>query len=186
MLCDSQALRSHLETVAQAKTFLNHISHHAYQQEMTPYVASSAGSHMRHVIDHYLALKEGIDGGVVDYNLRHRQSDVAKSTTFALQAWNDIEVWLVDVYQNDMQAALSVLAETSVEASYINQVSSTLGRELLFVSSHAIHHFSLLAIIVSLQGQKPMRYLVSPPLLQLINAPKHNVTWIWYFYCLCG
>ena len=154
MLCDSQALRSHLETVEQAKTFLNHISHHAYQQEMAPHVMSSAGAHMRHVIDHYLALKQGIDAGVVDYNLRHRQSDVAKSTTFALQAWTDIEAWLVDVYQNDMQAELSVLAETSVEQSYVNQVSSTLGRELLFVSSHAIHHFSLLAIIVSLQGQK--------------------------------
>ncbi|GAC30946.1 hypothetical protein [Paraglaciecola polaris] len=153
MRCDSQALQSHLETVAQAKTFLKHISHHAYQEVMTPQISSSAGAHMRHVIDHYLALKQGMESGEVDYNLRHRHSDVAKSTTAALQAWHEIETWLVEVYQQDMQNTLNVLAETSVETTYINQVSSTLGRELLFVSSHAVHHFSLLAIIVSLQGQ---------------------------------
>ena len=52
-----------------------------------------------------------------------------------------------------MHEKLIVLNETSVEQTYVNEVNSTLGRELVFVSSHAIHHFSLLAIITSLQGQ---------------------------------
>lgn len=153
MLSDNQALNSHLETVEQAKTFLKHISYHAYQRVMVPHVVSSAGAHMRHVIDHYLALKQGIEKGVVDYNLRHRESDVAHSTASALQAWDRIEHWLLDVYQSDMHEKLIVLNETSVEQTYVNEVNSTLGRELVFVSSHAIHHFSLLAIITSLQGQ---------------------------------
>ncbi|MGY0624498.1 MAG: hypothetical protein ACW7DS_02275 [Paraglaciecola chathamensis] len=163
MLSDNQALKSHLETIEQARTFLQHISHHAYQKVMAPYVASSAGAHMRHVIDHYLALKQGAKEGVVDYNQRHRDSDAAHSTTSALQAWDDIESWLVSVYQNDMHTRLTVLSETSVKEMYEDEVSSTLGRELLFVSSHAIHHFSLLAIIVSLQGQTtPSLFGVAP------------------------
>jgi uncharacterized damage-inducible protein DinB len=152
MLSDNQALKSHLETIKQARTFLQHISHRAYQKVMAPYVASSAGAHMRHVIDHYLALKQGAKEGVVDYNQRHRDSDIAQSTTSALQAWKDIENWLLEVYQSDMHTELTVLSETSVKEIYVDEVRSTLGRELLFVSSHAIHHFSLLAIILSLQG----------------------------------
>jgi hypothetical protein len=65
-----------------------------------------------------------------------------------------VEQWLKEVSQLDADMPLSVVCETSVNETQNIQTQSTLARELVFVSSHAIHHFSLLAVINSLLGNK--------------------------------
>jgi hypothetical protein len=47
-----------------------------------------------------------------------------------------------------------VVCEASVNKTQNTQTKSTLARELVFVSIHAIHHFSLMAVINFLLGNK--------------------------------
>ena len=68
--------------------------------------------------------------------------------------WQKIEQWLIEVSQYDADMPLTVMSETSMHNTQNSQTKSTLARELVFVSSHAIHHFSLLAVINSLLGSK--------------------------------
>ncbi len=147
-------LASLLETVNQAKSFLFGMNSENYQTVLTPHFASSAGAHMRHIIDHYLALQDGIADGVINYNKRNRHSNVESCPTTALNAWDGIERWLNEVSQTDGDLPLSIVCETSVNETKNTQTQSTLARELVFVSSHAIHHFSLLAVISSLLGDQ--------------------------------
>jgi hypothetical protein len=154
MLNNAIPLKGQLETVQQAKVFLLGLTDVNYQLVIKPHFASSAGTHMRHILDHYLALKDGLTQGLVNYNKRNRYSNVESCPQVALLKWQEIEQWLQDVSQLDADMPLLVMCETSVNNTQNTQTKSTLARELVFVSSHAIHHFSLMAVINSLLGNK--------------------------------
>ena len=147
-------ISSQLEIIEQAKAFLCELSQFEYQQVIKPHFSSSAGAHMRHIVDHYQALRYGMVTGEVDYNIRNRESDVENSPQAALAAWEDIENWLGQISVQDMNKTITVKSEVSMSAEQTEACASSLGRELMFVASHAIHHYSLLAIIRSLQGGK--------------------------------
>ena len=152
MLNNAIALKGQLETVQQAKDFLLSISTENYQKVIKPHFASSAGAHMRHILDHYVALKDGCTDGLVNYNKRNRHSNVESCVKTAIQKWNEVEQWLVEVSGLDADLPITIICETSVNETENTQTKSTLARELVFVSSHAIHHFSLLGVISSLLG----------------------------------
>jgi hypothetical protein len=63
MLNNVITLEGQLETVQQAKDFLLGLSVEDYQVVLKPHFVSSAGTHMRHILDHYLALKDGLSQG---------------------------------------------------------------------------------------------------------------------------
>ena len=154
MLNNAMTLEGQLETVQQAKEFLLGLTAENYQVVIKPHFASSAGTHMRHILDHYLALKEGLTPGLVNYNKRNRYSSAEFCPQAALLQWQNIEQWLKEVSQLDADLPLTVVCETSVSKTQNTQTKSTLARELVFVASHAIHHFSLLAVTNSLLGNK--------------------------------
>ncbi|MCF2948619.1 hypothetical protein L0668_10920 [Paraglaciecola aquimarina] len=154
MLKSEIELTSLLETVSQAKTFLVGLNEKEYQTIMAPHFSSSAGAHMRHILDHYLALRNGVEHGVINYNKRHRHSDIESCPQAALSAWEELQTWLTEVCQLNADLPLTVICETSVNQTHNTHSRSTLARELVFVSSHAIHHFSLLAVMSSLLGQQ--------------------------------
>jgi hypothetical protein len=147
-------LEGQLETVQQAKEFLLDLTADNYQVVIKPHFASSAGAHMRHILDHYLALQDGLNQGLVNYNKRNRYCNVESCPQTALLQWQKVEQWLRDVSQLDADMPLTVVCETSVNETQNTHTKSTLARELVFVSSHAIHLFSLLAVINSLLGNK--------------------------------
>ena len=53
MLNNAITLEGQLETVQQAKDFLLGLTAENYQAVIKPHFASSAGTHMRHILDHY-------------------------------------------------------------------------------------------------------------------------------------
>lgn len=154
MLNNSITLECQLETVQQAKVFLQDVTAENYQMVNRPHFISSAGTHMRHILDHYLALKDGLSTGLVNYNKRNRFATIESCPQTALQEWQKVEQWLKEVNQLDADLPLTVACETSISKSQNTQTQSTLARELVFVASHAIHHFSLLAVMNSLLGNK--------------------------------
>jgi hypothetical protein len=156
-------LLSQFEIIQQARQFLTAITESDYQAVVDPHFSGSAGAHMRHIIDHYLALRLGSNAGVINYNLRHRHSVIEHSPQAALQQWHDIETWLHNITTEQLYQTVTVVCEVSAKMTEHAKTQSTLGRELVFVSSHAIHHFSLLAVISSLQGREPqLNFGVAP------------------------
>lgn len=152
-----------LETVKQAKSFLIECTSEHYEMVAAPHFSSSAGAHMRHILDHYLALKEGLCVGVVNYNKRNRHASFESCPKAALNVWQDIEEWLSTIDLQQADKPLVVICETSVYQTQNTQTDSTLARELVFVSSHAIHHFSLLTVMSSILGiQTESQFGIAP------------------------
>lgn len=156
-------LQSHIDVLQQAVSLLKEIQTENYQLAMQPHLSGSIGKHIRHVIDHYLALEQGLVDGLVDYNQRHRNSNIEASPSVALDSLNAIINWLENITSEQLENSVTVRSEVSISETLNIQCHSTLAREILFVSSHAIHHFSLISVARSLQGYEVPQYFGYAP-----------------------
>lgn len=148
-------IASQLEIIAQAETYLNSISPAQYNEVISSHFVSSAGAHMRHIIEHYLSLKSGAETGVVNYDHRQRGGDIETNPQAALTALADIRQWLVKLNVSDEQVlnqSLVVKSEVSVSQTLSVKLPSSLARELVFVGSHAVHHYAMIGQIVQHQS----------------------------------
>ena len=110
-----------------------------------PPFAGPVGAHLRHVVEHYEALVNGLALGVVDYDGRLRDRQLEASPALArdrLQGLRQvIGQWTPDMLDRPVQ----VLGKGGVAGDFDFRVASSVGRELVFLASHAVHHFALLA-----------------------------------------
>jgi hypothetical protein len=160
-------LTSQLEIIEQGqnylKTIINDERDSDYTKILSPLFISSAGAHMRHIIDHYLALISGLQLGKVDYDIRHRNSKVELEAQLALDKLLQISNWFKSLVNTDLTRDLTLSTEVSVHEKKVQLVPTSLARELVFVGSHAIHHYAMIAQIA--QHQKitlPSNFGIAP------------------------
>jgi hypothetical protein len=110
-----------------------------------PAYAGLAGSHLRHVIEHYEALLFPARAGIVDYDARARDAELEASPQLARKRLLALHHALDTVPAAQLHAVLQVHALGGLAGEFPFRVPSTLGRELAFVASHTVHHFALLA-----------------------------------------
>jgi hypothetical protein len=148
-------LTSQLEIIKQGQNYLNVLinknSNEDYGKVFSPLFISSAGAHMRHIIDHYLALIAGLQSGKVDYDVRHRNAKVEQDPTLALEKLTQISCWLKSLSGSDLTRVLTLSTEISVHEQKVQSVPTSLARELVFTGSHAVHHYAMIAQIAQQQ-----------------------------------
>ena len=145
---------SYIDVVEQAISLLDDISLADYQEVLSPHFSSSVGAHIRHIVDHFTALKDSFSSGEINYNKRTRHSDIEQFPESALEACQNINKWLHDICSNQLlNQSVKVTSEIDISHTKSVQCESTLERELVFVASHAIHHFALVRIIRNMQGK---------------------------------
>jgi hypothetical protein len=145
---------SYVDVIKQAIDLLDGISLDDYQEVLGPYFSSSIGAHVRHIVDHFLALKQASTSGVINYNKRNRHGDVEHFPKSAIAECESISTWLHETCSSELLTQ-SVQVITDIEISHTKSTAceSTLERELVFAASHAIHHYALIRIIRNIQGK---------------------------------
>jgi uncharacterized damage-inducible protein DinB len=145
----------------QAATLIKGLNEADYALSMPAYGSGSIGQHVRHVLDHYQALFTR-QHGLIDYDQRRRDNAVETNKTLALSEIQRVLHSLPTL----VDQAVRVRSEISPHAQQMEEVGSTLKRELLFVTSHAVHHFALIAMLLRLQGMVvPADFGVAPATL---------------------
>lgn len=142
---------SYSAIVNQAIELLDGMSIDEYQKNLPPHFPSSIGVHIRHIVDHFSALQEGYKNGHVNYNVRSRESQVEKMPKAATEMLNNIVNWLDNIGDDLLDKPLSIRSEIDLSRNHSTTCHSTLERELVFASSHAIHHYALVKIICAMQ-----------------------------------
>jgi uncharacterized damage-inducible protein DinB len=140
-------LKSQLEIIEQGQLYLNSTSKEDYTAIISPNFISSAGSHMRHIIDHYLALMSGVDNKLIDYDKRVRGSEIELSPVLAINKLNRVSDWIKSLTEEQLNQLITLKTEVSVTCKNVQKVQTSIGRELVFVSSHAVHHYAMIAQI---------------------------------------
>lgn len=102
------------------------------------------GPHLRHLIEHYDALLFPVEPGVVDYDHRPRDRALETEPDLAVDRLRSLMASLDTLASARLDDVLVVRAQVGLWGQWSCEVGSTLGRELVVLSSHAVHHFALL------------------------------------------
>jgi hypothetical protein len=124
---------------------------------------SSIGQHLRHIIDNYFALIQGLEKGHIDYNWRRRGAQVEQSRMTALAELNELNNWLINLNEDDIEQKITLVSEVCLAETQSDFARSNLHRELIFVASHTIHHIAIISMNMRLQEiDVPEHYGLAP------------------------
>jgi len=164
------------EVLEQSEAFLQSSTHESYTNIAKPYFISSCGEHMRHLLDHFSAIKTDVNSGVIDYDARQRGSDIESSIQCAQNKVNEIKRWLSSLDIESLDNALHIQTEVSVSEKHITRTHSCLGRELVFAAAHAIHHYSMMSIAMQMQDLKADKnFGIAPATQTFLQTDKNNI-----------
>ena len=112
---------------------------------MNFYCEANAGKHVRHVLDHFLAFLPAIESGVLDYNMRNRDSLVESD-------WKAAKIQLDDVVQALEtlpidERYLKIISEIDVTNTKSDSFSSNTSRELLYLINHTMPHAAYIKLL---------------------------------------
>jgi uncharacterized damage-inducible protein DinB len=147
----------------QGKDLLENLSQEEFLAPHPLGNGASVGAHYRHCLDHFRQLAAGVEIGTVDYDARARDSRLETDRHAALAATEALRSSACKLRRLGEEDPLEVRCGVTYEGEEAGSASSTLGREMMFCISHAIHHYALIAILLrSSQKNVPEGFGVAP------------------------
>jgi hypothetical protein len=116
-----------------------------YQARCAPGYAGPVGAHLRHVIEHYEALVFPAAHGAVDYDSRGRDRALERSPALARERLLAVRAQLGAWAPRALHMSVQVHGQAGTDGAFDFAVASSMERELVFLASHTVHHFALLA-----------------------------------------
>lgn len=175
---EQAVIEGNLEALKQALAVLAGLTQVQYCHVASPYVESTIGQHFRHLADMFWAVLASDDSGVIDYDIRRRGADIENSKAAAVDEIQRILEWMQQLQTSNRRLNTAVVVKTEVKLTSTEsvEITSTLERELIFASSHAVHHFALIAMIAKLQGADvPKSAGLAPATASFIREQKRAV-----------
>lgn len=130
-------------------SLLNSVSDQEYANNSTAPYYSSIGIHMRHILDVFQCIFDGIEKGQIDLSARQRNELAETKVTVGLEYFEHIISLLEKVRETDLNRLVEVkddLGLGMISANY------TIAAALIQAHSHAIHHFASIGYIISQMG----------------------------------
>ena len=130
------------DNLAEIKILLQHLKQESYAQSIELFSGSSIGQHVRHVLEFYLCLLEGIPIQKINYDLRKRSLELETNIPFAIET--------IDAICNQLETIKD--GRINLEGIYSSPegnselIQSSLYRELAFCFEHSIHHQAFIKI----------------------------------------
>jgi uncharacterized damage-inducible protein DinB len=126
-------------------------------------IAASVGAHLRHCLDAFDCLLDGLGRGEVDYDRRARDLRTETDPLRALERIETLRAELLERIATETDRPLRIRADELDLAPGAGFVPSTLSRELRALASHVVHHHALVAVVLRLRGVSvPARFGVAP------------------------
>jgi uncharacterized damage-inducible protein DinB len=144
-------IEENLMALSQLKGLLDDLTPAAYRQPFGAAGRHTLGKHVRHIIDHYDALLGGLEAGgtSLDYEHRRRDEVLEQWPARAAQRVTDIEAALLALADQTPPASLALAYPVGEEPLAL---STSLDRELAFLTSHTIHHMAILGLLAEPLG----------------------------------
>lgn len=150
---------------------LNSIDDNQYSDiSVAPY-NSSIGGHIRHILDIFDCIFDGIETGEVNLAARKRNELAEQKTTFGLNYIQNTIEKLNNLNGIDLDQTIAVKDDLGLGEIVQNY---TLGSALIQAHSHAIHHFASLGYLINQLGidlpDNDFGYNPTTPRTQKLNA----------------
>ena len=160
-----QLVEENRHAVSQLADVIAGLSPQAYQQRFGAQGQHTTGKHSRHIIDHYEAFLRGVDhSGRINYEHRDRDEVLETDPQAATRHLNDLCAALEQILPVHEQTPLELDHWTGME-TVVNPTS--VGRELIFLSSHTVHHTAIIGLLLEQMNVVPPReFGVNPSTLR--------------------
>jgi uncharacterized damage-inducible protein DinB len=135
------------DVLRQALALLDSLEAGRYSEIAGPPHSASIGQHYRHVLDHFLCLAEGLQNGQIDYDRRSRDRELETDLSAARAATSELLLRFTSLDSRALSARYKVLYSVGYSDDEAQQIETTLGREVAFCVSHAIHHFAIIKLV---------------------------------------
>lgn len=120
------------------------------------YVAMAAGhspigAHLRHCYDHFETLLWGLERGEIDYDSRNRDPRVEACPDYFQEKLHSRLAQIATFDETALDEAVSIRALVAPDAPPV-RFMSTLSRELVYLTSHTIHHLAIIKLTAEQLG----------------------------------
>lgn len=112
---------------------------------------SSIGAHVRHGVEHFQQLFAGIESGEINYDHRERDLSLEQDFSQFTRQHNLLLLQLAALQNQPLDRPISIL-QAPGKGVQTRPVASSIERELLFCSSHFMHHLAMMRLIAELHG----------------------------------
>ena len=127
----------------QLSSFINTIDDNDYAQPLVVLNNATLGQHIRHTLEFFVCLKDGLDEGLINYDKRNHDKSIETDRTIALSIINEICDFL-DLDHVDKELLLELSYGEKEED--VNQIKSNFSRELAYNIEHGVHHMAIIKI----------------------------------------
>jgi hypothetical protein len=140
-----------LELLHQMRKMIERLDELDYAMPAPGRSTGGIGGHVRHCLDHISALLTGTCTGLCSYDRRQRGTAVETSRAAAIEAITDTMIRLLGLEATNLES--EVFVETRLDPSGATVMTrSTVGREVVFLVSHTIHHNAIVAQMLRARG----------------------------------
>jgi uncharacterized damage-inducible protein DinB len=143
----NQLAEENVQILEQLIDLVRGMSAAQYQRPFGLQGQQTIGKHVRHIVDHYESfLRHSPATGPMLVNYEHRLREASLETTpgVACDRLRKLCDNLQQLLDADLQNAVQVEYPTNRATS---SLSSSVGRELTFLSSHTIHHMAIIGLL---------------------------------------
>jgi hypothetical protein len=140
-----------LELLDDMRAMIEQLDDDSYAAPAPGRSSGGIGGHVRHCLDHVRAFITATRSGLCAYDRRARGTGVETCRAVAQRLIDELSQHLADLSASNLESPLYV--ETQIDATGSTLVTlSSIGRELVFVTSHTIHHNAIVAKLLETRG----------------------------------
>ncbi|QXP68388.1 MULTISPECIES: DinB family protein [unclassified Polaribacter] len=126
-------------------SLLNTISNEQYSDSSVAPYFSSIGCHMRHILDVFSCVFEGLETKSIYLNKRNRNELLELHTQLGIEYFNETIQKLKEINTLSLESTVLVTDDLGLGVKSVNY---TLAAILMQAHSHAIHHFASIGYII--------------------------------------
>lgn len=139
--------------LSQGLEMLKGLSPESYGQALSIANGATIGGHYRHALEHFRQLLKGLDEGIVDYDARNRDVLLETDRDEAMRATKELVSYLKNLSVHGSEDPVEIKCGITYGEQDAGTASSTLGREIIFCISHAVHHYAIISLMLRSLGQ---------------------------------
>jgi len=137
------AIQGCVDVLERSELLLDSIPQSLYVLRDEPH--DSIGGHLRHGLEHITCFLDGVSGGLIDYDQRRREAILETDVAKMREAITETKAGLLGIDAESLDTRIVVMQIPGFGVAPV-EVESSVVRELIFLSSHMIHHLSVIYI----------------------------------------
>jgi uncharacterized damage-inducible protein DinB len=163
----SELIEESTQALSQLAQFVSGLSPDQYQRSFGLQGQHTTGRHVRHIIDHYDVFLHALDDESrckVNYEHRRRERALERAPDIACRRLLTVCRVLPQLENDDHRRPILLDYPTGTRTI---ELDSSIGRELVFLSSHTIHHTTIIGLLAEqLDIRPPKDFGVHPSTLR--------------------